>query len=438
LFTVKLLQGHNDGGCSSKTWSNQMKRGHRRATNISQWLVAGWLTTTSLVAACSAGVGSRQDAGAGFDSAAAAPDASAPFDGAGPIDAATNDADGADAATRDVDAIDAGTGPIYEGTTTFDAAPEINGNAGSGADAMIDAADSGPPPSFGPGIYYRQPNLSDPTGVLTRVAPPLASSLVMSPVGFDVRGDQVVFPYPAGLVVVDSSGRRREVPVPGLYGVVRPSLSPDGRRVAVQASSTPTKPATDLDIFVLSLDDGSSQRISDLPWNEESPAWFPHSNRIAYSSFSPTDGVNLHVYDVDAGKETLLVKDGGALHVVVSPDEKQILDFWRLRAYDSTTGALVSDLRAVIEAALSASGYAPDAAHPGQGGRMTFVLDGAFSPDGKSLVLDGAVTRDGQSGSVLFTTPLTPVALTAVSAIIPLNYTFSNDNNFSQLYPTWR
>src|SRR5260370_7932863 len=100
-----------------------------------------------------------------------------------------------------------------------------------------------------------------------------------------------------------------------------------------------------VDIFVVSFSAGSFRKISDLPWNEEAPEWFPQSNRVAYSSFSPSDGVNLHVYDLDLDKETLLVKDGGALHLAVSPDEKPILYSCPLRAYAPLPYMSVAHLR---------------------------------------------------------------------------------------------
>ena len=379
------------------------------------------LTTSCAGDATSNAGGGPVDAWVEMDAASPPPDTSedSPAEGSIDIDSIADELTEADEAHGS------------DANATFDVG--TSEDASSPAD-VVDA----PVPSFGAGIYYRQPNLVDPSAVLTRVAPPLGSTITMSPVGFDVRGDVLVFPYPAGLVVANVSGQRRQVPIVGLYGMVRPSLSPDGRRAVVQASATPEMPPANLDIFVVSLSDGTFRKISDLSWNEESPEWFPQSNRVAYSSFSPSDGVNLHVYDLDLDKETLLVKDGGALHLAVSPDEKSILDFWRLRAYDSVTGMVVADLRASLEAALPNTGYAIDAAHPGQGGRMTFVLDGAFSPDGASLVFDGAVTRDGQSGSVLFTTPLVQVALTPITSPIPLQYAFSNGNNFSQLNPAWR
>lgn len=292
--------------------------------------------------------------------------------------------------------------------------------------------------AFGPGIYYRQPRLTDPAATLARVSPPLDVTIMMSPVGFDVAPDKVVFPYPGGLVVANVRGERRLLPVPGLLMIARPSLSPDGKRVAVQATTSPVLPPTDLDIFVVSLEDAKFQRVGNLTWNEESPRWFPRSNRIAYSSFSPTDGVNLHVYDLDAGKETVVVKDGGALQIAVSPDERRIAEFWRLRLFDADTGAVVGDLRAPLEAALAATGFTADKDNPGMGGRMTFALDGAFSPDGTSLVLDGAVSKGGKTGSVLFTTPVAAPALTAVTPLVEIEYDFSNQNNFSQLNPLWR
>ena len=397
--------------------------------------------------ACSGGQPTRSTGGDGFPAAdgrseqasaeAGASDASPADEASSGSDAGANldvgaipTADAADAAPDDSTGSDAIA-------NAADAADSTNGADAANAADATDSADA-PGPSFGSGIFYRQPNLADPSAVLARVAPPPQSLVTMSPPGFDVRAGVLVFPYPQGLVVVDPSLQRRQVPTPGIYETARPSLSPDGRRAVLQASETPAVPPPSLDIFVVSLDDGTSRKISSLPYNQESPRWFPKSNRIAYSSFSPTEGVNLHVYDLDLAKETLFIHDGGALQIAISPDEKTILDFWRLRAYDVATGAVVSDLRASLEAALPATGYAADTAHPGMGGRLSFVLDGSFSTDGASLVIDGAVTRGATSGSVLFTTPLAQIALTAVTPIIALNYSFSNQNNFSQLNPTWR
>jgi hypothetical protein len=415
------------------------------APHVSTFLAA----TLAFALACSGGQPTRTTGGDGSTAAdgrsgqasaeADASDAS-PADGAasGPDTDASLDV----GATPTADAADAANAPDEStesdaAANATDATDSTNPAAAANAADATDSADA-PGPSFGSGIFYRQPNLADPSALLARVAPPLQSIVTMSPPGFDVRAGVLVFPYPQGLVVVDPSLQRRQVPTPGLYGTARPSLSPDGRRAVLQASQTPGMPPPSLDIFVVSLDDGTSRKISNLPYNQESPRWFPQSNRIAYSSFSPTEGVNLHVYDLDLAKETLFIHDGGALQIAISPDEKTILDFWRLRAYDVATGAVVSDLRSSLEAALPATGYATDTAHPGMGGRLSFVLDGSFSIDGASLVIDGAVTRGATSGSALFTTPLAQIALTAVTPIIALNYSFSNQNNFSQLNPTWR
>jgi hypothetical protein len=402
---------------SARLWSG-------RPREVAQWLLCA--VAMGLVASCareSASNLQRGTAEAGpvmdpYSDAAASSESPAPDGWVG-----TDHPD----ASFDVATID----EAPSGADGMEGAPD----APSRAD-VVDGADGGP--SFGLGIYYRLPNLADPSALLTRVAPPLGSAIRMSPVGFDLRGDVLAFPYPAGLVVVNAAGQQRQVPVAGLYGIARPSLSPDGHRAAVQASATPGMPPSNLDIFVVSVDDGTYRKISSLPYNEESPAWFPQSNRVAYSSFSPTYGVNLHVYDLDLDKETLFVQDGGALAIAVSPDEKAILDFWRLREYDTATGAVVADLRAPIEAALPGTGYAMNTANPGRGGRTSFVLAGAYSPDGTSLVFDGTVTSEGGSGSVVFTTPLAAVSLTAATSLLPLQYSFSNGNNYSQLSPTWR
>ena len=215
--------------------------------------------------------------------------------------------------------------------------------------------------------------------------------------GFDIRPDAVVFTDSEGLILITPNGERRKFPVPGLDQIVRPSFSPDGKNVAVQALESS---GADLNVYVVNLETGDVERISFPSVNEESPEGFPSENKIAYSSFSPSEGLNIHIYDLDAGREMLSFEEG-AMHLAISPDGSMILNPQLVRLYDAATGSLVSDLRTKVMAALNSLGYEPDTRFPGQAGRGAFPLDADFSPDGSHIVFDGAVERDGVYGVII-------------------------------------
>ena len=259
----------------------------------------------------------------------------------------------------------------------------------------------------------------------------------MGGLGFDIRSDVAVFTDGEKVVLVDPGGRKRQVSVPGLYQIVRPSFSPDGKRVAVQATDSPPGPSEDLNIYVIDLETGEAQRISFLAVNEESPEWFPTDDRIVYSSFDPQKGISAHVYDLNAGAEVLAF-DGGGIHLAVSPDGRLIFNPQLVRMYDATTGELVADLRIKVLAALDAQGYQLDERYAGQAGRGTFPLNADFSPDGQRIVLDGAVQRDGIFGIVLFSMTIQGNDLTPLTGLIEVDPAQTNFNNFSHLNPVWK
>ena len=103
--------------------------------------------------------------------------------------------------------------------------------------------------------------------------------------GYSINKDKVVFTdNRSTLIIITPSGEQKNVLVSGLYQMGRPTLSPDGLSVAVQASEDPAVPPNSLNIYIVSLATGAWQRISNLPVNEEGPRWYPHSSKIAYSS----------------------------------------------------------------------------------------------------------------------------------------------------------
>lgn len=295
--------------------------------------------------------------------------------------------------------------------------------------------------TFPPGIYYRVPGTRDPSAVLARVEGTLPARFVLPPGGFDLRGQTLVYTAQDQVVLAAPDGSTRAVSVKGLYAPGRPSLSPDGTRVAVQATRTPAipgRPLSDLGVFVVDLRTGTFVELPGTTENEESPEWFPSGDRVLYSSFSPTVGVDLHVYDVASRREVLTLPGAGALHMAISADGQRILDMWRFRIYDAATGALQADLMEAVRAALAAAGLALDPVHNGRDGRGSFPLDGAFSPDGRTVVFDGAVVQGGRSGLMVFTVGVDGTGFRSVSGLIETDAAFSNNFNYSPLNPLWR
>jgi hypothetical protein len=306
-----------------------------------------------------------------------------------------------------------------------------------------------PPATFNPGIYYRLPNTNNTDNAdarLARLDDPLLPEIHMAPVGWDMCGDQVVFPSPQdpeGLVLTPAVGEPRLVLPVGIFRIVRPSFSPDCRRVAVQASATPgiVGGVEDLNIYVIDVETGAVLRVGNLSWNEESPRFFPVGNRLAYSSFSPTEGVNLHVYDFDRGREVLRASGIGALQIAISPNGDRVLDPRTMRIYDAATGAVTADFLAALVATLPATGFALDERFkdpPGNPNRGLYPLDASFSPDGTFVVLDWALRQGDRYGNVLMRLSLDARQLTVLTDLIPTNPDFTNRNNYSQLNPVWK
>src|SRR5439155_23512331 len=88
--------------------------------------------------------------------------------------------------------------------------------------------------------------------------------------------------------IVSPSGSDRVVHVQGLYAIGRPSLSPDGTKIAVQATETPVQASTPpqfLTVYVIKLGDGTWKQLvppsSNPRTGNELPEWDPAGGAIA-------------------------------------------------------------------------------------------------------------------------------------------------------------
>jgi dipeptidyl aminopeptidase/acylaminoacyl peptidase len=237
-----------------------------------------------------------------------------------------------------------------------------------------------------------------------------------------------------------ASGAQRSVAVQGAHHVGRVSLSPQGDFAVVQATAgagPPAPPANDFNVYAVNLADGTTTRLGSSADNEESPEWSPDGSRIAYSSFSPIDGIDLHIVDAASQQEVRVVDGAGGIHLSFSKDGTKLLESGRLRVLDVATGAVQHDLRDEALAGLAAAGYEAEDRFPGQANRGTFPLDGDLSPDGTRLVFDGAVKQGAGSAIVIATMALDGTGFEVVAGPFPVDPAQTNGLNYSETNPMW-
>lgn len=285
------------------------------------------------------------------------------------------------------------------------------------------------------GIYYSSPGTLTPQGEL-RLLGRSVPAIPIPPGGFDLRTDALVTTNNDELIIRAASGTSEQIRIPGLYHMARPSFSPDGLKVVVQASETYSsdEPPQDINIYTVDLALRTFERISFSEENEESPEWFPTDNRITYVLFS-RKGLSINIYDIDSKRIVQTIADAGSSHLAVSPDGNYIFEPTRGRIYDTHTGHLVSDSKDRIVSSLQSSGFKLDTRFPGQANAGTFPLDGDFSPDGKTLIFDGAVVKNGKYGMVLAQINSDGTNFKLLTGLLQVNPAYANNNNYSQINP---
>jgi hypothetical protein len=308
-------------------------------------------------------------------------------------------------------------------------------------------------------VYYVDPSPSSPGGMLaTWSGTPLDISIDGQ--GFDISPKKLVWANPgsAELNVVKPGGAVDTVELDGLFAPARPSLSPDGSQVAIQATETLVDPEVgpqNLAIYVVGLASGEWRRLTDLPPEPvpgyEVPEWLFPGDRIAYWAADGGCQV-IRIVDAVTGDVEVEIKDDGPtgcftpnestgprFHFTASRDGDLILIAGQLQIYDSHTAELLDDVRDETLELLAGAGYVPDERFAGQGGGGTAPLDATFSDNASSIMFDAAVRKvsDGSYGVLVGWIDRAATVLEIAVDPIDVEPSLSNNHNFSQLNPVW-
>lgn len=314
-----------------------------------------------------------------------------------------------------------------------------------------------------------RPQTEGPGGQLELISGTLARRVQVQANAFDVSADVVVWGDNDTLVFARADGTTQRIAVKGLYGMGRPSLSPDSQRVIVQATEEvfdprgtppPIYAIPHLDaVYIVDLRTGAWRRVGAAPTRSplvqsELPVFFPSGDRVAYWTVEDECMV-IKVHEAATLAEVVTIRgyggtsgcyqpqrgilDGVRFHFAVSPDSRRIAVSGQLAVYDAKTGALVADVHQAAFDGLAAAGYRPDTRFPGQANAGTFPLAASFSPDGKQLVFDGGVEKDGTYGVILCRINIDGTGFTVLRPPVPVPAPqFTNNLNFSPLWPQWR
>ena len=134
------------------------------------------------------------------------------------------------------------------------------------------------------------------------------------------------------IYVMDADGENPQNLTNNRAGDWHPSWSPDGKRIIFMSYREghfigDFEDITS-EIYVMDVDGGNQQRLTENRKNDEGPSWSPDGTRIVFSSDSKGDWVNYEIYvmDDDGGNLQRLTEnrddDGGGSW---SPDGKRIV-----------------------------------------------------------------------------------------------------------------
>ena len=353
---------------------------------------------------------------------------------------AANDGSLADAYLQDA-ASDAGV----------DTSADVQVPADATADVVVDAST----PTFPSGTYYVEPFGTQLGGTIRELGGKLTFAPTITGIGFDVNPASIVSTDNASTLRFTSAlGVTTTLAIKGLYALVRPSFSPDGKFVAVQATETavnPPNPPEYLTIYRVNTTTGDWTKLAPATNTKlsgnELPEWFSDGKRVSFQGIENDCNI-LRVINLSPLQTLLTINSGGTtgcfqsslqtgprFHMAVSADAKKILSVGQMQTFDADTGALVSDIRTQVLSALTTAGYAPDTRFSGQGNGGTFPLDGTFANGDKEIIFDGAVSKNGSYGVVLCSIKIDGTGFSILKGPLSVDPSFSNNHNFSQINP---
>lgn len=103
---------------------------------------------------------------------------------------------------------------------------------------------------------------------------------------------------------------------------IDPCFSPDGKQIACAAVAEGNEnSAPNLDIFIISLEDGSEKQITSNPHEDKSPAWSADGKTIAYESLLDPGYLNIGkwtvaTYDVASGETNNSLLDATEINLM--------------------------------------------------------------------------------------------------------------------------
>jgi Tol biopolymer transport system component/imidazolonepropionase-like amidohydrolase len=165
-----------------------------------------------------------------------------------------------------------------------------------------------------------------------------AATAMPTPIPFEARLPVAPASYTRRVRDVDSRAPRKAL------GIVSPTISPDGQRVAFAALG---------DIYTMAVG-GLPRKLTNDRFLDTEPAWSPDGTRIVYSSDKGGGFLNLWVRDLATGRETQLTSlSTSAMGAAWSPDGSRIafLDvdgLWR-RASVSVVDVKTREVTKVLE-----------------------------------------------------------------------------------------
>lgn len=105
------------------------------------------------------------------------------------------------------------------------------------------------------------------------------------------------------------------------------SLSPDNKSVAfVVTEFSMEENRGNSDLWLLNLNDNSLKRLTNTPYSENSPVWFPDSKKLFFVS-TKTGTAQIYSLSIDSNEEPVQITNlsTGATGPVISPDGKKLM-----------------------------------------------------------------------------------------------------------------